>query len=92
MHYNTSYQDEAKRLMLHFLNVFRDAEVICVPSSSCVAMMRDHYPKMAAANGAPARATNTRVESFPTKSADQPSSSLILPDFPHRHWDSSGRQ
>ena len=51
MHYNTGYQDGAKRLMIHFLNIFRDAEVICVPSSSCVAMMRDHYPRMAAANG-----------------------------------------
>ena len=35
----------------HFLEVFQDAEVICVPSSSCVAMIRDQYPKMAAATG-----------------------------------------
>src|SRR5262249_5822839 len=28
-----------------------NAEVICCPSSSCVAMMRDHYPKMAAELG-----------------------------------------
>jgi len=38
-------------MMRHFLEVFRDAEVICIPSSSCVAMIRDHYPKMAAASG-----------------------------------------
>ena len=31
--------------------LFASAEVICIPSSSCVAMMRDHYPKMAAASG-----------------------------------------
>ncbi len=34
--------------MKHFLETFADAEVICIPSSSCVAMLRDHYPKMAA--------------------------------------------
>ena len=49
MHYNTGYQDDARHLMMHFLKVFRDAETICVPSSSCVAMMREHFPKMAAA-------------------------------------------
>jgi L-lactate dehydrogenase complex protein LldE len=37
--------------MHHFLDVFQDAEIICIPSSSCVAMIRDHYPKMAAASG-----------------------------------------
>jgi L-lactate dehydrogenase complex protein LldE len=48
MHYNTGYQAEAFPLLHNFLDVFRDAEVICIPSSSCVAMIRDHYPKMAA--------------------------------------------
>jgi L-lactate dehydrogenase complex protein LldE len=47
MHYNTGYQKEAFPMMRNFLAVFRDAEVICVPSASCVAMMRDHYRKMA---------------------------------------------
>ncbi len=31
--------------------IFDGAEVICVPSASCVAMIRDHYPKMAAESG-----------------------------------------
>jgi L-lactate dehydrogenase complex protein LldE len=53
MHYNTGYQQEALPLMRHFLEVFKGAEVICIPSSSCVAMMRDHYPKMAAAAADP---------------------------------------
>jgi L-lactate dehydrogenase complex protein LldE len=47
MHYNTGYHPDALGLMRQFIDVFRDAEVICVPSSSCVSMMRDHYPKMA---------------------------------------------
>jgi len=38
-------------MMNHFLKVFRDAETICVPSGSCVAMIRDHFPKMAAESG-----------------------------------------
>jgi hypothetical protein len=37
MHYNTGYHEDGMRLMVHFLKVFRGAEVICVPSSSCVA-------------------------------------------------------
>lgn len=51
MHYNTGYRREAFPLMRHFLEVFEDAEVICIPSSSCVAMVRDQYPKMAEATG-----------------------------------------
>lgn len=51
MHYNTGYQREALPLFRHFVSVFENAEVICVPSSSCVAMIRDHYPKMAASTG-----------------------------------------
>lgn len=56
MHYNTGYQKDALGIMRHFLDVFEDADVICAPSSSCVAMMREHYPKMAAASGEPALA------------------------------------
>ena len=51
MHYNTGYRREALPMLRHFVEVFRDASVICVPSSSCVAMIRDHYPKMAVAVG-----------------------------------------
>src|SRR5215467_4944821 len=50
MHFNSGYHAEARKLMRHFLDTFRDAEVICVPSSSCVAMIRDHFPKMAVAS------------------------------------------
>ncbi len=40
-------------MMRHFLETFKTAEVICIPSSSCVAMIRDHYPKMAAQSNDP---------------------------------------
>jgi L-lactate dehydrogenase complex protein LldE len=48
MHYNTGYQADAMPLLERFVEQFRDSEVVVVPSSSCVAMMRDHYPIMAA--------------------------------------------
>ena len=51
MHYNTGYQSEALPLVRRFVQVFRDSEVVCVPSSSCVAMIREHYEKIAAAAG-----------------------------------------
>lgn len=51
MHYNSGYHREASRLMHHFLDVFEGAETICVPSSSCVAMIRDHFPKLAERDG-----------------------------------------
>ena len=49
LHFNTGYQADAVAMMQRFVEVFNDAEVICVPSASCVAMMPEHYPKMAAA-------------------------------------------
>jgi L-lactate dehydrogenase complex protein LldE len=51
MHYNTGYRPEAISLMRHFLDVFQGAEIICIPSSSCVSMIRDHFPRMAAEAG-----------------------------------------
>ena len=51
MHYNTGYARDALSIMRHFLRVFDGAEAICIPSSSCVAMIRDHYPKLAAESG-----------------------------------------
>lgn len=47
MHYNTGYRPEAVSLMRHFIKVFKGAETICIPSASCVSMIRDHFPKMA---------------------------------------------
>jgi L-lactate dehydrogenase complex protein LldE len=48
MHYNTGYQAESLPLLERFVEQFQNAEAVVIPSSSCVAMMRDHYPKMAA--------------------------------------------
>jgi L-lactate dehydrogenase complex protein LldE len=51
MHFNTGYPAEALTLVRRMLEVFRGSGLICVPSASCVAMMRDHYPKLAASSG-----------------------------------------
>jgi L-lactate dehydrogenase complex protein LldE len=51
MHYNTGYQPEAMPLMRRFVDIFKDADAVCIPSSSCVAMVRDHYAKMAHSTG-----------------------------------------
>jgi L-lactate dehydrogenase complex protein LldE len=51
MHYNTGYQPEALPLVRRVVEVFHDSEVVCVPSSSCVTMMREHYEKIALASG-----------------------------------------
>ena len=48
MHYNTGYQADAMPLLQRFVAQFKNAEAVVIPSSSCVAMIRDHYPKMAA--------------------------------------------
>lgn len=41
--FNSGYRDEARRVARHFLNVFRDAEYIVVPSGSCTSMVSHHY-------------------------------------------------
>jgi len=47
MHYNTGYQRETVPLVRKFVETFANDEVICSPSASCVAMIRDHYWKAA---------------------------------------------
>ena len=54
MHWNTGYLRETLPILRHFLRVFADAETIVAPSSSCVAMMRDHYRKAAQMDRDPA--------------------------------------
>ncbi len=53
MHYNTGYQKEAMPLLERFVDQFAGADAVVVPSSSCVAMMKDHYPQMAERIGKP---------------------------------------
>lgn len=43
MHANTGFRTEACNLAKRFVRMYRDAENIVIPSSSCVAMIRDQY-------------------------------------------------
>lgn len=89
MHYNTGYQQEAAPLVERFVRQYADAEVVCVPSASCVAMMRDHYELVAEQQGdtallADVRALLPRVFEF----SELLSKKLAVEDvgawFPHR--------
>lgn len=47
MHTNSGYHAEALPMVPRFVEQFRHAEAVLIPSSSCVAHMREHYPAMA---------------------------------------------
>jgi len=53
MHYNTGYQRETIPLVRRFVQTFAEDQIICSPSASCVAMIRDHYTKAAHMAGDP---------------------------------------
>jgi L-lactate dehydrogenase complex protein LldE len=44
--FNTGYREEAGGVARHFLEVFRDAEYVVIPSGSCTAMIRRHYAEL----------------------------------------------
>ena len=44
MHANTGFRPEAFSQARRFVQIYRDTETVVVPSSSCVAMIRDQYP------------------------------------------------
>lgn len=44
MHANTGFRGEAFSLAKRMVRLYQDAEAVVIPSSSCVAMIRDQYP------------------------------------------------
>ncbi len=44
--FNAGYRHEARQVARHFLDTFRQAEVIVTPSGSCAAMVRHEYPRL----------------------------------------------
>jgi len=44
MHANTGFRGEAFSQAKRFVQLYRDAEAVVIPSASCVAMIRDQYP------------------------------------------------
>ena len=46
--FNTGYWDEARPCAEHFVQVFKQADVVVCPSGSCVTMVRNFYPDLLA--------------------------------------------
>lgn len=89
MHYNSGYWPDATSLMHRMLEVFEGAEVICIPSASCVSMIRDHYPKIAADQGDPAVQAKVetllpRVFEFTELLVDKLGVTDVGASFPHK--------
>jgi L-lactate dehydrogenase complex protein LldE len=51
MHANTGFRGEAYSQAKRFVRLYQDAETVVIPSSSCVAMIRDQYPTLFAELG-----------------------------------------
>jgi L-lactate dehydrogenase complex protein LldE len=51
MHYNSGYQREALPIIRKFVQDFQHADIVCIPSGSCAAMVREQYPQIAEASG-----------------------------------------
>jgi L-lactate dehydrogenase complex protein LldE len=51
MHLNSGYPREALPLLEHFVRSFADEEMIVSPSGSCVATVREQYPRLASELG-----------------------------------------
>lgn len=44
--FNSGYREEARQVARHFLEVFREAEYVVVPSGSCTTMITLHYEEL----------------------------------------------
>ena len=53
--WNSGHMAEARRMAEHTQAVFGDAEFVVLPSGSCTAMLRSHYPALLAASALPKR-------------------------------------
>jgi len=89
MHFNTGYRREAYPLAKRFVSIFQDAEVVCIPSSSCVAMIRDYYSESARENAdeefaAAVRSLLPRVFEFTELLTDRLQVEDVGASFPHR--------
>jgi L-lactate dehydrogenase complex protein LldE len=89
MHFNTGYRREAYPLAKRFVELFAEAEAVCIPSSSCVAMIREYYPALARENNDAAMASALaillpRIYEFSELLVDRLGMSDIGAYFPHR--------
>ncbi len=52
MHCNSGYAEDALVLARRFVTIFRDAETIIIPSTSCTTTIRTQFPRLAASDHA----------------------------------------
>jgi L-lactate dehydrogenase complex protein LldE len=62
--FNTGYRTEAEPLARRYAEVFRGYDHIVVPSGSCAAMVRENYPRLAAAATRDAVAATRELTEF----------------------------
>ena len=89
MHANTGFRREAFSQAKRFVQMYRDAEVVVAPSSSCVAMVRDQYPELFAELGTEAlrkewQALLPRVCELTESLVDRMGVEDVGAYFPHR--------
>jgi L-lactate dehydrogenase complex protein LldE len=44
--FNSGYHEPSRQMALHFMDVFKDADYVVVPSGSCTAMITHHYEEL----------------------------------------------
>lgn len=74
--FNTGYRHETEPLMRRYAAAFRDHDYIVTPSGSCAAMVRDHYPRIAAR-----AAAEGRGEELSTVAAEAVAKTYELTEF-----------
>jgi L-lactate dehydrogenase complex protein LldE len=89
LHFNTGYSREAVPLVRRFVRAFADSELVVSPSASCVAMVRVHYPRVAALAQDPSleaevEALGPRVVELSELLVDRLGSDDVGAYFPHR--------
>jgi L-lactate dehydrogenase complex protein LldE len=89
MHYNSGYHPEALKLVRRFAEVFEGAQAIVTPSTSCAAMIRERYPRIAEQAGDAdlvrrVEAAAGRVWEFSTFLTDVLQTEDVGAYYPHR--------
>ncbi len=85
--FNAGFRHEAQSVARHFIEVFRDAEVIVAPSASCVAMARNHMATLfdeGSEDERQARAIGARTFEFSEFIVDRMRITDVGARFPHK--------
>lgn len=83
VHANTGYQDEAVPLVRGFARAFAGYQAVVAPSGSCVAMVRDGYPRLVPDDPAVARVA-ARTYELSELLVDVLGVTALGAAFPHR--------